>query len=138
MVYQQIMHYSLISLTCWSGKDAVYRAMSRETPYDREYYSSSLASLQIEFVRNKVKDNTQMKNLIRLVKNWRKTHFPVGNGDSSLLIICIIASFILSTCFDLVINVGYICTVTASSVGLQALNCATCGCKTFDYNRLPY
>ena len=45
---------------------------------DREYYSSSLASLQVEFVRNKVRDNTQMKNLIRLVKHWRKTHFPVG------------------------------------------------------------
>jgi len=48
--------------------------MDAEPDY-RKFFSSSLARWQLEFVRKRIKDLPNVKNLIRLVKYWRKTHF---------------------------------------------------------------
>jgi len=51
--------------------------MNRQTDEDRSYYSSSLSPLQVDFVRDRIGNEQNVKNLIRLVKHWRMTVFQV-------------------------------------------------------------
>ena len=53
----------------------MYREMGRLSEWDRNPYSSSLVQLQLDFVKTRP---AAVKNLIRLVKHWRKTCIPVG------------------------------------------------------------
>lgn len=57
-----------------SGASSLYREMAPLSASDRSYYSSSLAKYQIDFV---VRRPTRLKDLIRLVKHWKKRHLPV-------------------------------------------------------------
>jgi len=43
----------------------------------RAFYSSSLSRWQVEFVHDRIGNLPNVKNLVRLVKYWRKTHLPV-------------------------------------------------------------
>jgi len=42
--------------------------MNDRNPKDREFYSSSLAPLQLEFVHSRISNMPNVKNLIRLLK----------------------------------------------------------------------
>ena len=65
--------YSNISLTV--SKKEIYAEMAAASSfYTREYYSAALAPLQIQFVSRLP---AKVKNLIRLMKYWRKTDFEV-------------------------------------------------------------
>ena len=48
----------------------LYEEMFRSTAEDKGYYSAHFVSLQVEFVKGQP---SNLKNLIRLVKYWRKT-----------------------------------------------------------------
>ena len=50
--------------------EELYKEMSGCTPEDRRYYSAHFVELQVEFVE---RQRSNVKDLIRLVKYWRKT-----------------------------------------------------------------
>ena len=52
----------------------IFKDMDAKSPKDREFYSSSLAPLQLDFVCKRIGNVPNVKNLIRLVKHWRRTH----------------------------------------------------------------
>lgn len=59
------------------GRKNIYKEMASFPPDEREareYYSAAFAPLQIKFVS---RVPTKVKNLIRLMKYWRKTEFQV-------------------------------------------------------------
>jgi hypothetical protein len=58
---------------------AVYEEMRSESTKNREFYSASLVQLQVDFVS---KQAANVKNLIRLVKYWNKTHLNVSFAAS--------------------------------------------------------
>ena len=51
--------------------------MNGQTEEDRAYYKSSLSPWQVQFVLRKIGNKQNVKKLVRLVKYWKKTHFPV-------------------------------------------------------------
>ncbi|XP_062590762.1 2'-5'-oligoadenylate synthase 1A-like [Saccostrea cucullata] len=63
-----------------ANKD-IYKAMSKESAYEREFYSAALAPLQKKFVAGVPK---KVKTLIQLVKYWRKTFFEESKGQQRL------------------------------------------------------
>ena len=58
-------------------RHALFKRMDKETEQNRAYYSSSLSPWQVNFVHGKIGDVQNAKNLVRLVKEWSKTHCPV-------------------------------------------------------------
>ncbi|XP_078322344.1 2'-5'-oligoadenylate synthase 1A-like [Crassostrea virginica] len=64
------------------SKEEIYAEMVSASPsYTREYYSAALAPLQIQFVS---RCPAKVKNLIRLMKYWRKTDFEESTGTLRL------------------------------------------------------
>ena len=63
-------------------EEELYKEMIDCTPEDRKYYSAHFVGLQVEFVKGQL---PIVKDLIRLVKYWRKT--CIEDTDETLSLI---------------------------------------------------
>ena len=63
-----------ISISSSETLHDIYKEME-SAPFLREYYSAALTSLQIDFVSH---IPPKVKNLVRLMKFWKKTNFEVS------------------------------------------------------------
>lgn len=66
------------------GRQVLYEHMNGQTKKDRANYRTSLSPLQVNFVHEKIGNMQNVKKLVRLVKHWRKTHFPETEASPDL------------------------------------------------------
>lgn len=64
-----------ISISSSETLHDIYKEMESAPVFLRDYYSAALTSLQIDFVSH---IPPKVKNLVRLMKFWKKTNFEVS------------------------------------------------------------
>lgn len=76
-ISQQLKIQTKIFCTLSLAKNEIYEEMKHKTLFERSYYSACLTPLQKKFVKSATTGSDNVKDLIRMVKHWRKTEFTV-------------------------------------------------------------